>query len=411
MTSHMTCRHCGAPLSLPLLDLGTAPPSNAYLTAADLHQPESWYPLRVLVCQHCWLAQTEDFAEAASLFNADYAYFSSFSSSWLAHAETYVNEMCQRLALTSASMVVEIAANDGYLLQYVKARGIPCYGIEPTASTAAAARAKGLDIIGSFFGTTLAAELSASGRHADLIAANNVLAHVPDINDFVRGFVLLLKPAGVATFEFPHLLHLLDESQFDTVYHEHYSYLSLTAVERIFTANGLQVFDVEELPTHGGSLRVYAQRCAGPRPQTSAVAELLAREAAAGLKSAAAYASLQPRANRIKNDLTAFLIERARQGETVAAYGAAAKGNTLLNCAGIRSDLLPYVVDRNPAKQGKFLPGSRIPIVEERVLHEQRPQWILILPWNLRQEVMTQLAYARDWGARFVTAVPTLEIQ
>lgn len=410
-SKRMTCRHCGAPLQLPLLDLGAAPPSNAYLSAADLHRPERWYPLRVLVCEHCWLAQTEDFADAASLFDADYAYFSSFSTSWLAHAEAYVAKMIDRLALNGASTVVEIAANDGYLLQYVKARGIPCYGIEPTASTAAAARAKGLDIIEQFFGSTLATELTASGRQADLIAANNVLAHVPDINDFVRGFALLLKPGGIATFEFPHLLRLLDESQFDTVYHEHYSYLSLTAVARIFAANGLQLVDVEELPTHGGSLRVYAQRQAGPWPATPAVAALLAREAAAGLTSAAAYAGLQQRANRIKNDLTAFLIERARAGESVAAYGAAAKGNTLLNYAGIRADLLPYVVDRNPAKQGKFLPGSRIPIVGEAALHEHQPQWIVILPWNLRREVTAQLDYARAWGARFVTAVPTLEIQ
>lgn len=411
MNSRMCCRHCGAALSLPLLDLGAAPPSNAYLNAADLHRPERWYPLRVLVCEHCWLAQTEDFADAASLFDADYAYFSSYSTSWLAHAEAYVAQMCQRLPLDAGSTVVEIAANDGYLLQYVKARGIHCYGVEPTASTAAAARTKGLEIIELFFGAALATELCAAGRQADLIVANNVLAHVPDINDFVRGFALLLKPAGVATFEFPHLLRLLAESQFDTVYHEHYSYLSLTVVVPIFAANGMQVFNVEELPTHGGSLRIYAQHSAGPRPPTAAVATLLAREAAAGLTVPAAYAGLQERANRIKNELTAFLIERARLGETVAAYGAAAKGNTLLNYAGIRGDLLPYVVDRNPAKQGKFLPGSRIPIVDEAELLARRPQWILILPWNLREEVMAQLAYTRSWGARFVTAIPVLEIQ
>jgi len=406
----MCCRHCGAALSLPLLDLGAAPPSNAYLNAADLHRPERCYPLRVLVCERCWLAQTEDFADAASLFDADYAYFSSYSTSWLAHAESYVAQMCKRLPLDTGSTVVEIAANDGYLLQYVKARGIHCYGVEPTASTAAAARAKGLDIIEQFFGATLALELVSAGRQADLIAANNVLAHVPDINDFVCGFALLLKPAGVATFEFPHLLRLLAESQFDTVYHEHYSYLSLTAVDRIFAANGLQVFDVEELSTHGGSLRVHAQRSAGPRPLTAAVGTLLAREAAAGLKAPAAYAGLQQRANRIKNELTAFLIERARLGETVAAYGAAAKGNTLLNYAGIRGDLLPYVVDRNPAKQGKFLPGSHIPVLPPATLTEQRPDYLLILPWNIAAEVKQQNARLAELGTKFVTAVPSLEV-
>ena len=407
----MPCRHCGAKLSQPLIDLGAAPPSNAYLSAADLHRPERWYPLRVLVCEQCWLAQTEDFADAASLFDADYAYFSSFSTSWLAHAEAYVGQMVERLGLGANSTVVEIAANDGYLLQYVQARGIPCYGIEPTASTAAAARTKGLDIIERFFGSGLATELCSAGRQADLIAANNVLAHVPDINDFVRGFALLLKPEGVATFEFPHLLRLLADSQFDTIYHEHFSYLSLTAVAKLFAANGLQIVDVEELPTHGGSLRVYAQRAEGIRLQSPSVGALLAREAAAGLNSASAYAGLQQRANRIKNELMRFLIERASAGETVVAYGAAAKGNTLLNYAGVRPDLLAYVVDRNPAKQGKFLPGSRIAIVGEEALRQYRPKWIVILPWNLREEVMTQLAYAREWGARFVTAVPTLEIR
>lgn len=406
----MKCRHCATDLTLPLIDLGSAPPSNAYLSEDGLHRPERWFPLRVLVCERCWLAQTEDFAAVDELFTADYAYFSSFSTTWLAHANIYVENMIARYGLTPSNTVVEIAANDGYLLQYVKARGILCYGVEPTASTAAVARANGLEIVESFFGAALAAELVTSGRQADLIAANNVLAHVPDINDFVRGFALLLKPAGVATFEFPHLLRLLAGSQFDTIYHEHYSYLSLTAVDRIFTANGLQVFDVEELPTHGGSLRVHAQRIAGPRPPTAAVDILLAREAVAGMTARAAYAGLQQRANRIKNDLTAFLIERARLGETVAAYGAAAKGNTLLNYAGIRGDLLPYVVDRNPAKQGKFLPGSRIPILPPVTLVEQRPDYLLILPWNIAAEVKQENARLAELGTKFVTAVPSLEV-
>jgi len=403
----MHCRHCGAPVALPLADLGTAPPSNAYLSAEALHAPERWYPLRVLVCERCWLVQTEDFAQAHELFDAEYAYFSSYSSSWLAHAQAYVEAMVQRFALGPHSRVVEIAANDGYLLQYVAARGIPCLGVEPTASTAAAARAKGIPVVERFFGRELARELVAQGQAADLTAANNVLAHVPDINDFVAGFALLLQPAGVATFEFPHLLQLVQQCQFDTLYHEHFSYLSLTAVQRIFEANGLTVFDVEELPTHGGSLRVYARRTDGEaRPEAPAVAALLAREAQAGVDSAAFYGDFQQECLRIKRELLSFLIAAQAQGRKVAAYGAAAKGNTLLNFAGVRADLLPYVVDRNPAKQGKFLPGSRIPVVDEAHLRADRPDIVLILPWNLRDEVVTQLAYIREWGGRFAVAVP-----
>ncbi|MBI1905641.1 MAG: class I SAM-dependent methyltransferase [Rhodocyclales bacterium] len=406
----MKCRHCDTPLALSLIDLGSAPPSNAYLNAARLHQPELWYPLRVLVCESCWLAQTEDFARADELFAGDYAYFSSYSTSWLAHARRYVADMTRRLNLGAASQVVEVAANDGYLLRYVRDAGIPCYGIEPTTSTAAAARALGLEIVERFFGTALARELAGAGRQADLIAANNVLAHVPDINDFVAGFALLLKPGGVATFEFPHLLRLLAESQFDTIYHEHYSYLSLTSVTRIFAANGLRVFDVDELTTHGGSLRVFAQRAHGPHPIAPAVAAMLDCEDRAGLTRRDAYLELQARAETIKNDLLRFLIDCHDRGERVAAYGAAAKGNTLLNFAGVRADLLPWVVDRNPHKQGQYLPGSRIPIVGEDRLWAQRPDHVLILPWNLRDEVGTQLAAIRDWGGRFVTAVPELAV-
>lgn len=407
----MHCRHCGAPVTLPLADLGTAPPSNAYLSAEALHAPERWYPLRVLVCERCWLVQTEDFAQAHELFDAEYAYFSSYSSSWLAHAQAYVEAMAQRFALGPHSQVVEIAANDGYLLQYVAERGIPCLGVEPTASTAAAARAKGIEVVERFFGRELARELVAQGQAADLTAANNVLAHVPDINDFVAGFAVLLKPAGVATFEFPHLLQLVQQCQFDTLYHEHFSYLSLTAVQRIFAANGLTVFDVEELPTHGGSLRVYARRTDGEaRPEASAVAALLAREAQAGVASAGFYSGFQQECLRIKRELLSFLMAAQAQGRKVAAYGAAAKGNTLLNFAGVRADLLPYVVDRNPAKQGKYLPGSRIPIVAEEHLQSDRPCFIVILPWNLRREVTEQLAYVHEWGGRFVTTVPALQV-
>jgi SAM-dependent methyltransferase len=407
----MKCRHCHHELNLPFIDLGAAPPSNAYLTLSSLSTPEKHYPLRVLVCTECWLVQTVDYTNADELFAADYAYFSSFSSSWLAHAQQYVTAMIDRFALTASSQVIEVAANDGYLLQYVKDCGIPCLGIEPTTSTANAARAKGIDIVEDFFGVKLAESLVSQNKAADLTAANNVLAHVPDINDFVAGFALLLKPQGVATFEFPHLLRLVTEHQFDTVYHEHYSYLSLTAVQRIFAANGLQVFDVEEMTSHGGSLRVYAQRAdSGERTVDNNVSRLLAVEAESGMTTADFYSGFQAKADKVKDDLLSFLLETKRANKTVVAYGAAAKGNTLLNYAGVRPDLLPYVVDRNPAKQHKFLPASRIPIVDEIQLQQTKPDYVLILPWNLSTEIKTQLAYIRDWNGRFVTAVPCLTI-
>lgn len=407
----MKCRHCGSELRLPFLDLGSAPPSNAYLTEAGLHAPETWFPLRLLVCDFCWLVQTADHAGREALFTDDYAYFSSFSTSWLTHAERYVQTMVQRFGLNNESRVVEIAANDGYLLQYVQAAGIPCYGVEPTAGTASAAKAKGIAIVERFFGVELADELTSAGQQADLMAANNVLAHVPDINDFVAGFARLLKPQGVATFEFPHLLRMVQENQFDTAYHEHYSYLSLTVVEHIFARNDMTVFDVEELPTHGGSLRIFAQRSdSGQQAVSPNVVALRKVEADAGMATITFYSDFQTRAEKVKDDLVAFLIDAKRQGLKVAAYGAAAKGNTVLNFAGVRPDLLPYVVDRNPAKQGKLMPGSRIPIVDEAHLKAHQPDRILILPWNLRQEVMAQLAYVREWGGQFVTAVPALAV-
>lgn len=407
----MRCRHCDTDLSLTLIDLGSAPPSNAYLSKQTLCSPEKWYPLKVLVCRQCWLAQTADYTGADELFSADYAYFSSFSTSWLQHAEYYVTAMTERFGLNNASFVIEIAANDGYLLQYVKARGIPCLGIEPTACTAAAARAKGVEIIDAFFGTQLALQLASQGMKADLTVANNVLAHVPDINDFVSGFALLLKPAGVATFEFPHLMKLVKENQFDTIYHEHFSYLSLTSVIRIFESNGLSIFDVEELPTHGGSLRVFAQRkdtiSHEIRPS---IYEILKREETIGMRTSAYYAGLQEQADKLKYDFISFLIEAKRGDKKIIAYGAAAKGNTLLNYAGIRQDLIPCVVDRNTAKQGKFLPGSRIPIYDDSCIFKQRPDYVVILPWNLSNEVIEQLDYIREWGGRFVTAIPSLKI-
>jgi SAM-dependent methyltransferase len=396
-------------LRLPFVDLGTAPASNAYLTAEQLRGPEKWYPLRVMVCETCWLVQTEDYVGAGELFSEDYAYFSSVSASWLGHARDYVAMVSERFALGPESTVTEIAANDGYLLQYVRARGIPCYGIEPTKSTAAAARQKGIDIIEHFFGRSLAAELAGQGRQADLIVANNVLAHVPDINDFVAGVATLLKPAGVATFEFPYLLNLVRENQFDTIYHEHYSYLSLTAVERIFRANGLVIIDVAHLSTHGGSIRVFAQRADTGAPRGKAVSDMLAQEREAKVTTADFYLGFQPRVEATKYALLAFLLEQKRAGRKVGAYGAAAKGNTLLNFAGVRGDLLRYVADRSAAKQGKYLPGSRIPVVDEAHHSADRPDWVLILPWNLRSEIEAQLAAIKQWGGRFVRAVPTLE--
>jgi SAM-dependent methyltransferase len=407
----MKCRHCHAPLEEQFIDLGTAPPSNAYLTKAELAAPEKWFPLRVFVCTSCWLVQTEDYAHHAELFDSEYAYFSSFSASWLEHARRYVDAMLQRFHLGSTSRVVEIASNDGYLLQYVQQKGISCFGIEPTASTAREARRKGIEVREEFFGVALAERLRSEELTADLTVANNVLAHVPDINDFVGGFARLLKPQGVATFEFPHLMQLVDQCQFDTIYHEHFSYLSLTVVQRIFQHNGLAVFDVEELPTHGGSLRVFAHRLdTGRHAHSAAVDGLLAREHAAGISTAAYYQGFQARADQLKDELLRFLLDTKQQGKTVMAYGAAAKGNTLLNYAGVRADLLCCAVDLNPAKQGRYMPGSRIPIVDQQRLEGARPDYVLILPWNLKTEVMQQLQFARQWGGAFVTAVPRLEI-
>jgi SAM-dependent methyltransferase len=407
----MNCRHCGAGVRLPLIDLGTAPPSNAYLGADQLDQPELHFPLRVGVCDACWLVQTEDYAEADKLFDAQYAYFSSTSSSWLRHASGFVDMAVQRFALGARSLVAEVACNDGYLLQYVQRAGIPCYGIEPTASTAGAARALGLDVEQEFLGRASGERFAAAHGQADLVVANNVLAHVPDINGFVQGIAQLLKPTGVASFEFPHLVNLVDLCQFDTIYHEHYSYLSLAAAERVLRANGLEAFDVEQLPTHGGSLRLYAARAGAHRPEvTPAVQRLRELERARGVESAAYYAGFDARAQSRKRSLLRFLLEAQERGWQVAGYGAAAKGNTFLNYAGVRADLLAYVVDRSPGKVGKFLPGSRIPIVPEDRLREQRPHAVLLLPWNLREELSSQLAYVREWGGRLVTAIPELVV-
>lgn len=407
----MNCRGCAAPLSLPLIDLGTSPPSNAYVHADCLEQAEQWVPLKVAVCQQCWLVQTEDYTSADSLFDAEYAYFSSFSSTWLAHAERYVAEMVECFDLTADSRVVEIAANDGYLLQYVAGRGIPCLGVEPTRSTAQAAREKGLEIRELFFGRETAAQLNSDGWAADLMAANNVLAHVPDINDFLGGFATLLKPTGVATFEFPQLLTLMAGQQFDTLYHEHYSYLSLTAVQTLCERNGLEVFDVSQLTTHGGSLRVFVQRKDGERRVVQpTVQQQLQAELDAGVKTPEYYETLAPAAERIKHELLRFLLQVKADGKRVVGYGAAAKGNTLLNYAGVKPDLLAWVADVNPHKQGKYLPGSRIPIVSPAQIDLEKPDYVLVLPWNLLHEVSQQLAQVRQWDGRFVIAVPELNV-
>lgn len=406
----MNCRHCHHPLHHVFLDLGFAPPSNAYLTAADLNRPERYYPLKLFVCEHCWLVQTEDYAQADEFFSSDYAYFSSVSQSWLAHAARYTEMIAQRLGLSEHSQVIEVAANDGYLLKNFVAAGIPCLGIEPTASTAAAAEKLGIPIMREFFGQTLAQRLVKEGKQADLILGNNVYAHVPDINDFTSGLKTALKPGGIVTLEFPHLMRLLEHAQFDTVYHEHFSYLSLYAVNQIFARAGLRVCDVEELPTHGGSLRVYGCHAEDARATTSAVAFLLAEEARCGMRDLNTYIDFQLRADRVKDDLLLFLIEQKRAGKKVAAYGAAAKGNTLFNYAGIKPDLLPYVCDAAPSKQGKYLPGAHIPIEHPDVLRERRPDVVLILPWNIQVEVAQQMAHVREWGGKFVVAIPSMRV-
>lgn len=404
----MKCRHCGASADLSFVDLGFAPPSNAYLEAKDLGCPEVYYPLRVKVCHQCWLVQTEDYAQAEELFSPDYAYFSSTSSSWLEHAARYVRMITERLQLAPDRFVIEVASNDGYLLKNFVAAGIPCLGIEPTASTAAAAEALGIPVRREFFGEALGRRLASEGFRADLIVGNNVYAHVPDINDFTRGLAEALKPEGTVTLEFPHLMPLIERTQFDTIYHEHFSYHSLTTVARIFDAAGLRVWDVEELPTHGGSLRVYGCHIDATNSTTDRVGSLLMREDEFGLTRPETYSAFQQRTDRVKDDLLAFLIEQKRAGRRVAAYGAAAKGNTLLNYAGVRPDLLPYVCDAAVSKQGKFMPGSHIPIYAPEALRENRPDDVIILPWNIAREVRTQLAALARSGTRFVTAVPEL---
>ena len=407
----MNCRNCDRAIHNVVLDLGSAPPSNAYLDKSQLASSESWLPLRVLLCEACWLLQTEDIVGREEFFTEDYAYFSSTSTSWLEHAQAYVELVKGRFEIDANQLVVEVAANDGYLLQYFERVGIRSVAIEPTSSTASLARARGLVVEQLFLGRESSRQIVARHGLADLVVANNVLAHVPDLNDFVSGLSILLAPQGVLTLEFPTVTSLVDQGLWDTVYHEHFSYFSFTSVTHMLRSRGLDVFDVEILTTHGGSLRVYAQHTeTGGHLVTLAVEGLLRNESANHIKQVDYYTGLQVAADASKLGLLSFLIECRKQGTSIAAYGAAAKGNTLLNYAGIRPDLLPFVCDRSPGKVGRFLPGSRIPIFGEEELGRRRPAVVLLLPWNLRKELADQLAYCREWGAQFATAVPRMDL-
>ena len=410
MTSYPKCRHCGTEMPLTFVDLGLSAVANSYVPIDKADEPEPKYPLHTRVCENCWLVQVDEDVPPEKIFTGDYAYFSSFSDSWLAHMKAYADMVTERFGLGPDSFVIEIASNDGYLLKNFVAAGIPVLGIEPSGSVAAAAEKAGVPTLVEFFGERIATTLHDQGKRPDLICSANVLAHVPDINDFVAGVARLLTGDAVYTVEFPHLLRLIKEVQFDTIYHEHYSYLSLLAVEKVFAAKGLRVFDVEELPTHGGSLRVYACRKDASHAECPGVAKVRADEAAARLDSAEGYKGFSERVEAVRDGLLDFLRKARAQGKLVAAYGAAAKGNTLLNYCQIGPDLISYCVDRNPAKQNTLLPGSRIPVFDVDELRKRQPDFVLILPWNLKTAVIRQLSDLRDGGPRFVTAVPAISV-
>jgi len=407
----MQCRFCKTELEHVFIDLVNSPASNSFLSKEQLNEPETFFPLKVFTCQNCFLVQVDEYKKSDAIFNSDYVYFSSFSTTWLEHAKRYTTLMVDRFGFDKNSKVIEIASNDGYLLQYFHEKKIPVLGIEPTANTAKVAAEKGIESIVDFFGVRLASDLVRKGIQADLLLGNNVLAHVPDILDFVGGMKIILKPNGVITMEFPHLMQLVDNNQFDTIYHEHFSYLSFFTVKQVFESQGLEMFDVEEIPTHGGSLRIYVKH---KENQTHSVSErvnqLLKKETEKGIATLAYYDNFQQKALKVKLDLTDFLIQQKRAGKRVGAYGAAAKGNTLLNYCGIKSDLIDFVTDANPHKQNKWLPASHIPVVNEKYLRDQKPDFVIILPWNLKQEVMQQLAYIKEWGGKFVIPIPQLQI-
>lgn len=407
----MNCRFDNLALTHEFIDLGFSPASNSFLKPTQLNEPETHYPLKLYVSERTFLVQIDEYKKADEIFSEDYVYFSSFSTSWLAHSKNYVEKMISRFGFNQNSQVIEIASNDGYLLQYFKEKNVPVLGIEPTLSTAKVAREKGIESWTEFFGVELGKKLVAQNRQADLLLGNNVLAHVPNLNDFVGGMKIALKPQGVITMEFPHLMQLIENNQFDTIYHEHFSYLSFLTVKQIFEKHGLVLFDVEEIPTHGGSLRIYAKHNTDTTKEISVnVQVLLDKEISKGMNTLAYYQGFQQKADKVKYDFLGFLLEQKKLGKKVAAYGAAAKGNTLLNYCGIRKDLISFVVDLSPHKQGRYLPASHIPVVNEQVLKAEKPDYIVILPWNIKEEIMKQLEYVRQWGGKFVVAIPNLQI-
>lgn len=406
----MKCRFCKTELKDLFIDLVNSPASNSFLTFENLHEPETFYPLKVFTCHKCFLVQIEEYKKSGDIFNNEYVYFSSFSKSWLDHAKKYTDLMVKRFGLNKNSMVIEIASNDGYLLQYFKEKNIPVLGVEPTKNTAEVAREKGIESINEFFGTSLAKDMFAKNIKADLLLGNNVLAHVPDIVDFVGGMKIILKEGGVITMEFPHLMQLVDNNQFDTIYHEHFSYLSFHTVKQIFESQGLEIFDVDEIPTHGGSIRIYAKHKDDPREISSNVNALLSKEEQKGMTDSGYYNNFNEKALQAKLGFLNFLIRQKELKKTVAAYGAAAKGNTMLNYCGVKNDLIKYVVDANPHKQNKFLPASHIPVMNEDFLKNDKPDYVIILAWNLKDEISEQLKYIKNWDGKFVTAIPGLEI-
>lgn len=407
----MKCRFCQAELQHEFIDLVNAPPSNSFITKEQLNQPEIYYPLRLYVCEKCFLVQIDEYKKATEIFNCEYIYFSSISTTWLEHCKEYANKMTAEFGINENSFVVEIASNDGYLLQYFKEKGLRVMGVEPSTSTAKIAKEKGIETVEAFFGVNFAKQLAVKDKKADLLIGNNVLAHVPEINDFVEGLRIVLKPDGIITLEFPHLMQLINNNQFDTIYHEHYSYLSFSTVNRIFQSHRLQLFHVEELPTHGGSLRIFAKHISsGVNAIRNTVNEMLEKEEIVGMNNLLFYKGFDKKVSRVKLNFLEFLMKSKNEGKKLSAYGAAAKGNTLLNFCGVKNDWIDYVVDNAVSKQGKFLPGSHIPIVAEAEIKRTKPDYIVILPWNIVSEIEMQLNYVREWNGKFVTAIPHLMI-